>query len=247
MKPDSSMVFYLWMNCVHSVTQPNYVASVHLSLTLLQFLLFLESWQFSVLAETESASLGEVVEVYWSTRSLRWGVVGSSWWSRLYVYLCVCVCVCLSLWHFTPVWQNYMAFHCYPSYQIIWPLDIPSRSYGRKTIFSQILATFDLERWHLTPIETIGRGWHVYTNTFICSSCTWMCLFMLSHQISFPLDIPSWSYGWKLSSLAKVQWPLTFDLEQIDSKPPEHISISCSIPGPHMMKICPGIFLKSPQ
>ena len=94
MKPDSSIVFYLWMDCLHSVTQPNYVASLHLPLTLLQFLLSLESWQFSVLAESvlaeiESASLGEVVEAYWSTRSVRWGVVVSSW-VRLCGYVCAC-------------------------------------------------------------------------------------------------------------------------------------------------------------
>ena len=52
------------MDCLHSVTQPTYVASLYLPLTLLQFLLSLESCQFSVISETESASLGEVVEVY---------------------------------------------------------------------------------------------------------------------------------------------------------------------------------------
>ena len=35
-----------------------------------------------------------------------------------------------------------------------------------------------------------------------------------SYQISWPLDISRWNYGWKIIFLAKDQWPLTlqFDL-----------------------------------
>ena len=139
-----------------------------------------------------------------------------------------------------------MTFHCYPSYQIILPLDIPDRSYGRRT---EYLARFE---WPLTlnfdlwPLLKQYVGIDMFTNIFICSSCTWMCLFMPSNQISFLLDIPSWRYGWKLSFLAKVQWPLTFNLEQIYPKPPEHIFISCSIPGPYIWwKSAQGFFLNS--
>ena len=41
------------------------------------------------------------------------------------------------------------------------------------------------------------------------------------------------SYDWKISFLANVQWPFTFDdLGQICPKSNQHINTSCNIPGP---------------
>ena len=41
--------------------------------------------------------------------------------------------------------------------------------------------------------------------------------FNVSYQISRPLDIASWNYGWKFTHLAPNQWPLTlqFDIRPI--------------------------------
>ena len=62
------------------------------------------------------------------------------------------------------------------------------------------------------------------------------------HQISLLLNIPSWSYGRKMSFLAKVQWPLT--LGQICPKFNECIYTSCSTPGPggHFIKRFVSVF-----
>ena len=50
------------------------------------------------------------------------------------------------------------------------------------SIFSQNLVTFDPEIWPFTPIALLE-----YVAIY----------FYPTYQITLPLDIPSWSHGWK--------------------------------------------------
>ena len=107
---------------------------------------------------------------------------------RYKLHICVCmfvsVCLCLSL-TFTPtVWWNYMAFHCYPSYQIILPStldDSRQKLWPKNWIFSTILVISDLELWPLTPIETICRDWHVYIQIYSYAAVVQECVYSCPH------------------------------------------------------------------
>ena len=69
--------------------------------------------------------------------------------------------------------------------------------------------TFDLEVWPLTPI-----AWWKY-----------MAInFYPAYQITLPLNIPRWSYGWKIAYSAKCQWTLTLNFHILSFVSCEHVS-----------------------